>query len=86
MCINDDLIVRIDEIADKMYFIHSGYIEVLCKNNITPLIYLSKGSYFGEIGVLITGKRSVSVKSKSDSVIYYIEKENLLEILEKFPD
>jgi len=78
---NDDYIVRINEDADKMYFIHSGYIEILCKNNVSPLVYFGKGGYFGEIGVLITGKRTVTVRSKSDAVIYYIEKPDLLQIL-----
>jgi CRP-like cAMP-binding protein len=50
------------------------------------MIYFGKGSYFGEIGVLLTGKRSVSVRSKSNSVIYYINKADLLKLLEMFPD
>ena len=29
---NNDYIVKIDEPADSMFFIHSGYIEILCKN------------------------------------------------------
>ena len=66
--------------------IHSGYIEILCKNGTTPLVYFSKGSYFGEIGVLITGKRSLSAVSKSNSVVYSVDKENLLRILLRFPE
>jgi len=42
------------------------------------MVYFGKGAYFGEIGVLLTGKRSVSVRSKSNSVIYYIKKDDLL--------
>jgi CRP-like cAMP-binding protein len=68
-----------------MYFIQTGYIEVLCKNEIETLIYYGKGSYFGEVGVLITGKRTLSVKSKSDSIVYYIMKDDLLTILDVFP-
>jgi CRP-like cAMP-binding protein len=83
---NDDYIVKIDEPADSMFFIHSGYIEILCKNGTTPLVYFSKGSYFGEIGVLITGKRSLSAVSKSNSVVYSVEKENLLRILSRYPE
>ena len=84
-CINNDYIVKADEVADKMYFIQTGYIEVLCKNEIETLIYYGKGSYFGEVGVLITGKRTLSVKSKSDSIVYYIMKDDLLTILDVFP-
>ena len=52
---NDDCVVKKDDYADKMFFIHSGYIEVLCSNNLSPLMYLGKGDYFGEVGVLLTG-------------------------------
>lgn len=83
---NDDYIVRIDDVADKMFFIHSGYIEILCRNNVSPMVYFGKGAYFGEIGVLVTGHRSVSVRSKSNSVIYFITKDDLAGLLEKFPD
>ncbi len=82
---NDDYIVKIDDDATSMYFIHSGYIEVLCKNNLSPLVYLSKGSYFGEIGVLLTGKRSVSVRAKSNAVVYSISKSDLDKLLRRFP-
>jgi CRP-like cAMP-binding protein len=71
--------------AYQMFFIHSGYVEVLCKNGTDALVYLGKGDYFGEIGVLITGVRTVSVRSKSNSVIYYIKKKDLLRLLEEFP-
>jgi CRP-like cAMP-binding protein len=84
--INDDYICRINEPADKMYFVHSGYIEILCRNGTDPLVYLGKGSYFGEIGVFLTGKRTVSARSKSNSVLYYIEKEELFKLLVEFPE
>ncbi len=48
-------------------------------------MYCSKGGYFGEVGVLITGVRTLSVRSKSNSVIYYITKEDLLSLLDKWP-
>lgn len=83
---NDDFIVRINEPADKMYFIHSGYVEVLCKNGNDPLVYFGKGDYFGEIGLLLTGTRSVSVKSKSNAVVYYIMKDDLHLLLKSFPE
>ena len=83
---NDDYIVRINDVADKMFFVESGYVEVLCKNNYTPLIYFGKGAYFGEIGCLLTGVRSVSVRAKSNAVIYFIHANELIELLDKFPD
>lgn len=86
ICLNSDYIVKMGDSAHQMFFIHSGYVEVLCKNGTDSLVYLGKGDYFGEIGVLITGVRSVSVRAKSNSVIYFIKKRDLLCLLKEFPD
>ena len=54
--------VRIDEVANKMYFINSGVVEIMATDNHTILAYQGSGCYFGEIGVFLTGKRSCSVR------------------------
>jgi CRP-like cAMP-binding protein len=81
-----DYIVRVHEIADKMYFIQEGFVEIICTDNVTPIAFFGRGSYFGEIGVLITGKRSVSVKTRTNSVLYFIDGEDCLDALEKHPE
>lgn len=78
ICLNDDYICKRGEVANRLYFIQSGYVQIMSRNDTTPLVYQSKGSYFGEIGVLLTGKRSASVRSLTNSVIYYISEENLI--------
>jgi CRP-like cAMP-binding protein len=78
----EDYIVRVHEIADKMYFIQEGFVEIICTDNVTPIAFFGRGSYFGEIGVLITGKRSVSVKTRTNSVLYYIDGDDCLDALE----
>ena len=44
--------------------------------------FLTKGGYFGEIGVLITGKRTCSVVARTTSILYSIGQEDLSSILE----
>lgn len=46
-----------------MYFIKSGVCEVLATDGKTVIAYLLEGAYFGEIGLLIRNKRSVSVRA-----------------------
>ena len=72
--------------ATKLYFVQQGICEILASDNLTPIAYQGKGCYFGEIGVLLLGKRSVSVKIKSTSILYSIKKHQLLKVLEKFPN
>ena len=81
-----DFVVRINEKADKMYFIQNGSLEVLASDNLTTIALIGDGSYFGEIGVLITGKRSASVRSISNCMIYSVNEDDLLNILREFPE
>lgn len=69
-----------------MYFIKKGLVAVLATDNKTVIAYMSEGSYFGEIGCLLSGTRSCYIKAKSPCVLMAISKENLIEVLEKNPE
>jgi CRP-like cAMP-binding protein len=85
ICIFGEFVVRIDEVADAMYFLHSGIMEVVASDNSTTIAYMGMGCYFGEIGVLITGKRSCSVKVRQTAILFSVEKDDMLSILQSFP-
>ena len=57
-----EYVVRIDEVATNLYFIHSGIVQIIATDNKTTIAFQGSGCYFGEIGLLLTGKRSCSVK------------------------
>jgi len=61
----NDNVVEVGDIAEEIFFIKKGVVEVLATDNHTVIAYLTEGSYFGEIGVLLTGVRSVTIKSKT---------------------
>ena len=85
LCLAGDYIVRKGEIANCMFFIKKGLAKVLCADDESVIIaYLGEGCYFGEIGVLLTGKRSVSVVAQTDCVLFYIDKPTLVGILNDF--
>ena len=77
--------MRIDEVASKMYFIHSGVAQIIASDNKTPIAYQGPGCYFGEIGILLTGKRSCSVKIRQSAILYTITKPQLEFMLDSFP-
>ena len=68
-----------------MYFIGRGLVEVLASDNKTVISFQGEGCYFGEIGVLLTGKRSCSVRSKTVCIFYSLNKEELNKILVNYP-
>lgn len=73
----DNYIIYKGEVADKIYFMKSGIVQILATDNKTVLAYMSDGTYFGEIGVLLTEKRTCFVKSKTVCVFFTIEKEEM---------
>lgn len=85
LALQDYYVVKIGEVATKMYFIKSGIVQVLATDNKTIIAYMSEGTYFGEIGVLLTQKRSCTIQAKTVSVFFTIEKEELMPVLDDYP-
>lgn len=81
-----DLIIRRGDFADRMYFINKGSVEVLATDEVSQISLLEEGNYFGEIGILLKCNRTVSVKSLKICFLASISNENLLGVLEKFPE
>ena len=68
-----------------MFFIKSGIVQVLASDNKTVIAYMCEGTYFGEIGILITQKRTCFVKARTPCVLFTLKGAELLEILDKYP-
>jgi CRP-like cAMP-binding protein len=69
-----DYVIRKDEYADNMYFIRSGYVKVLASDEDTIVAILHEGDYFGEIGILLQERRSLSVKAGATLLLSAISK------------
>jgi voltage-gated potassium channel len=82
----EDFIIRKGDYAEEFYFIRVGSVEVLATDNFTPICILEEGAYFGEIGILLDLCRTVSVRATIATLISSIHRENLLEILQNFPE
>jgi CRP-like cAMP-binding protein len=54
LALEDSFVVQRGEVATKMYFIKSGIVQVLATDNKTIIAFMSEGTYFGEIGILLT--------------------------------
>jgi Na+/H+ antiporter NhaC len=72
-----EAICRIGDAADCMYFIESGKAEVLSKDDV-PVNELDEGDYFGEYAVLTEGNRLTTVCSKGGTVVYRLDKADIL--------
>lgn len=62
-----------------------GTVEALAHDKKAVLSILEDGSFFGEVGVLITGIRTCSIRSKTSCLFYTISKRMIIQILKKHP-
>lgn len=69
-----EIICQIGDGADCMYFIESGIVEVLDKEN-QPINEMGEGAYFGEFAVLTGGVRLSTVASKGGTIVYRMDRD-----------
>lgn len=81
-----DMIIRQGEYAEEFYLIRNGSVEVLATDGETCIAIMNQGAFFGEIGILIQDRRSVSVKARTATLLSYIKKGPLLNVLRNFPE
>jgi len=80
-----DTILRRGDQADELFLIKSGKVEVLADDEKTRIAVLCEGSYFGEIGLLLTGSRTVTVKAITACHFEVIKKDKFDEVMKNFP-
>jgi len=85
MMINQHVVFK-QCLAERMYFIREGVVEVLADDEKKLIRFLSKGAYFGEIGVLLEPyKHSCSVVTRTATLLYFVKADKMREILNEFP-
>lgn len=85
ICIINEHVFYRDSAALRLFFVNEGVCEVVASNEKTLIRFMSKGSFFGEIGCLLTGKRTCSVIVRTTTILHAIRKEPLMSILEEYP-
>lgn len=81
-----DFVLRAGDDANEMFFIKQGEVEVLANDNKTRIAILREGAYFGEIGLLLTQKRTVSIRALTVCVFEVLNKEQFTTLLEGHPE
>ncbi|MBQ9459387.1 MAG: cyclic nucleotide-binding domain-containing protein [Oscillospiraceae bacterium] len=78
-------ICSIDDEADGVYFLESGSVAVLDRDG-TQINLMHSGQYFGEYAVLARQHRLSTVRSIGRTIVYRIDGDELLRILQRHPD
>ena len=88
-----DIIIREGEPSDEMYIISDGMVEVLVSSGaipdvtgppqLTPVVRLGQGQFFGEMALVDHGARSATVRCVEDgTTLYVIPRQEFLALCE----
>jgi len=83
-----EVIFNQGDLADAFYLVRIGFVKVTEKypGGELVLAYLSKGSYFGEIGLMGGGKRTATCAALDHVEVVRISAEDFKEMLRQFPE
>ena len=82
---DDEYIIRAGEKADCFYIIKKGHVKILSRDQESLIAMYSEGAYFGEIGLLITGFRTVYVKAVGNVELLCIPYKKFENLVENYP-
>ena len=87
-CYQNDVIIKIGDVANEMYFVSKGMAHITNAAGTTVFAEFPAGSFFGEIGLLMEDNiRTATVVAASSVVILFkLEKKALDDLLHLYPD
>lgn len=80
-----DIVVRCGDLGDQMYFVVKGKLDVLSPQGAV-IGKISENQYFGEIALLISTPRLVSIRATTYCLLAMISRDKFLPILESHPE
>jgi serine phosphatase RsbU (regulator of sigma subunit) len=87
---SEDILYREGEMADKMYVIVSGDLEInMASDTDNELILnvLHEGEYFGEMGLIMPGgRRTAGARARGDVVLLSMSRLQFQELLHRHPE
>jgi len=77
------------ETGQRLYIIVEGTAQVrqvLDTDRAKVLASLGKGNFFGELALLDSGPRSASVVAVTPCELYYLDRDEFMDLLKKYPE
>ncbi|KAI9209110.1 cyclic nucleotide-binding-like protein [Polychytrium aggregatum] len=78
------LIISKDEEADSMFFIMRGTVEVISTDGVA-FAEMTNGQFFGEVGIILSMKRTASIRAKEESFLLKLTKDSLAKVVQLYP-
>lgn len=80
-----DVVIRCGDVGDCMYFVVKGRLDVLNSRNAI-IGKLSENQYFGEVALLISTPRLVSIRASTYCLLGMIRRDSFMPILDAYPE
>lgn len=81
----NDYIIREDQIGHEMYFIKQGKVKVFSEKTGKVYRLIGAGSFFGEIALIYSTRRTASVLTLTYCELFVLYKEDFEEVLNNYP-
>ena len=83
-----EVLFREDDLGSELFFIHSG--SVIVSKHVAGrveqvLARLGPGDFFGEMSLFDGQPRSATIQAETDTVLYWLDRPNLDELIEQNP-
>lgn len=78
-------IFRIDDAGDALYFIHSGSVEIIGRDD-RLIANLADGAFFGEMALLSDQPRTASVRATTYCDLYCLSKDSFKKVSAAYPE
>jgi len=86
---NEEQLIAEGEPGNRVYLISSGKVNILKvidTDRSKVLATLGPGSIFGEVAILTGGPRTAAVIAESTTELYYLERDEVMELMHQIPD
>ncbi|MFO7029822.1 cyclic nucleotide-binding protein [Limnospira fusiformis CCALA 023] len=81
----NDYIIREEQLGHEMYFIQRGEVQAFSEKTGKVYRIMSAGSFFGEIALVYSTRRTASVKTLSYCELFVLLKEDFDSVLDNYP-
>lgn len=85
LCLSGSAVYRSLERAEEMFFIQWGAVVLLSRNERRVYVTLESGSFFGELAMVSTCRRTNTAKAISDCHLFALHNQRFAQIMRAYP-
>eukprot|EP00163_Fabomonas_tropica_P030364 TRINITY_DN681_c0_g1_i1.p1 TRINITY_DN681_c0_g1~~TRINITY_DN681_c0_g1_i1.p1 ORF type:complete len:1518 (+),score=303.17 TRINITY_DN681_c0_g1_i1:420-4973(+) len=82
----EDFIIRYGDMGSQMYLMRKGQVQVLSPDMTVEYARLGPGTFFGEIALLRSERRTANIRAITYCELFTLDKDDLADILSDFPE